>query len=487
MPKGRTRPFCCFGPTSHPFQVSEKDLANSGGSYFKGSVRREDGPTSCRPVFAGGRVAWLVALALSALSLSVASCKRAAVQPEPAQAATAAPSASAHSSLDTVRTSLKWGQTLDDLLARAGLNPRERLHVAQALQRVCSLRSLKAGARFELLYDSTHALQQLNYFPTSWQSFSVRREGRTWRAFEESRPVRTEVRTLAATVRTTIYDAFLEAGEDPELVALFSDIFQWDIDFFIDPKPGDQFKLIYQVKLVDGPEGPVKIGYGRILAAQYVLQGKPITAVYFDNPKGKSGYYDANGKSFQKTFLRSPLNYRKITSYFTGARYHPILKKVRPHYAVDFAAPAGTPVVAAGDGTVIEKGYNRGLGNYLKIRHTNPHYVTLYGHLRGFAKGIRKGVHVRQNQVIGYVGQTGLATGPHLHYAFYENGRPINPLRIRNVTADPVPREAWPEFVKVRDEMLARLRAIRPLPHSISLTGGWPFLPRANVIGLPAP
>ncbi len=424
---------------------------------------------------------------LAVLTSFVLACKTTSVQPaSSAYSAEASPSEQV-ARLDTLRTSLHWGQTLDDLLARSGLALRERPELVHAFQQVCNVRSLKAGARFELLFDSTHALQQLSYAPTPWQKYGVRRVGGRWRPFQANSPVRTEVRTLAATVRTTIYDAVLTAGESPELVVLFSDIFQWDIDFFIDPKPGDRFKLIYQVKLVDGPDGPTKIGYGRILAAQYILQGKPITAIYFDNPKGKSGYYDANGKSFQKTFLRSPLNYRKITSYFTGARFHPILKKVRPHYAVDFAAPAGTPVVAAGDGVVIDKGYNRGIGNYIKIRHTNPHFVTLYGHLRGFAKGIRKGVHVKQNEVIGYVGQTGLATGPHLHYAFYENGRPINPLRIRNVTADPVPSEAWDDFVRVRDKMLAWLRAVTPLPHPVSLTGGWPFQPHANVIGLPEP
>ncbi|MBN1541924.1 M23 family metallopeptidase, partial [candidate division KSB1 bacterium] len=194
-----------------------------------------------------------------------------------------------------------------------------------------------------------------------------------------------------------------------------------------------------------------------ILAGNYTQKDSSYTAFYYKNSGGKGGYYDAEGRSFQKTFLKSPLNYTRISSHFTGARRHPILKIVRPHYAVDFAAPIGTPVSAAGDGVIIEKGYNKGLGKYLKIRHTNKRYVTRYGHLNGFAPGIEKGAVVQQKQVIGYVGKTGLATGPHLDYAFYDNGRPINPLKIKSSSGDPIAPEERGAFEQVKLLSLAQL------------------------------
>ncbi len=388
---------------------------------------------------------------------------------------------------DTAWVQIRWGQTLGQLLSDAGLPPNERARCVRAFESVQSVRSLRAGARVGIIRDDEMGVVGIVYRPTVWRTVGAVRTDSTWRAFEQELPVRVEVRHLCGTVETTIYQAFLDRGASPELVMMFSDIFQWDIDFFTEPKPGDEFRLIYELKYAESDTGAVRVGYGRILAAQYVLSGKPITAIYFENPEGKSGYYDERGRSFQKAFLRSPLNYRRITSYFTGARFHPIFKRVRPHYAVDFAAPEGTPVVAAGDGVVVKAGWSKGLGNYIRIRHTNPHYETLYGHLRAFARGIRKGVRVKQNQVIGYVGQTGIATGPHLHYAFYENGRPINPLRIRRVTGDPVPKRLLPKFLAVRDRMLAQLAAIRPRPAVLFVTSGWPFAPLPNALSLPDP
>jgi murein DD-endopeptidase MepM/ murein hydrolase activator NlpD len=196
------------------------------------------------------------------------------------------------------------------------------------------------------------------------------------------------------------------------------------------------------------------VGYGKILAAQYISASDTFTAIYFDNNPGDDGYYDLKGSSFQKTFLKSPLNYRRISSHFSYSRLHPILKIYRPHFGIDYAAPKGTPVSAAADGVVINKGYNKSIGNFVKIQHNNARFVTLYGHFSRFGEGINKGVRVTQKQIVGYVGRTGLATGPHLHYAFYDNGRPIDPLKIKNTSVDPVLPENRQRFQKVKQLML---------------------------------
>jgi len=221
--------------------------------------------------------------------------------------------------------------------------------------------------------------------------------------------------------------------------------------------------MVFEADYALDPARPDSLGefirYGRVLSGQY-RSGKDVrTAVYFE-PGEHGGYYDLEGKSFQKTFLKSPLNYRRISSHFSGGRRHPILKIVRPHYGVDFVAAEGTPVVAAADGVVIEKGYEGGgLGNFIKIRHKNPRFATVYGHLSGFGPGIAIGKAVQQRDVVGYVGRTGLATGPHLHYCFYENGRPVNPLKIKNSSGDPIPVAELERFKGIREEQLALLAA----------------------------
>jgi|YelNatPaOPRAMG01_1025707.scaffolds.fasta_scaffold00001_164 murein DD-endopeptidase MepM/ murein hydrolase activator NlpD len=430
----------------------------------------------------------LLAALLCAVSCFVAfSCQRAR-QSEHRLPSTALPSADGGSGkLDTVWVSLRWGQTLDGLLSARGLEPDRRNQLVRAFDEVQSVKTLLAGSQLGLLLGPSKEIEGLLYRPQSWRSVGVRRQGDRWVPFTEEAPTITEVRRLSGTVQTTLYDAFLSRGADPELVMLFSDIFQWDIDFFVDPQPGDQFRVIYEVKCAVTEAGNVPLQTERILAAQYVLGRKVYSAIYFEGSPGKSGYYDEQGRSFQKSFLKSPLNYRRITSRFTGARFHPIFKRIQPHYAVDFAAPEGTPVVATGAGVVVDAGWSNGLGNYVRIRHANSRYETLYGHLSAFAPGIRKGVHVAQNEVIGYVGQTGIATGPHLHYAFYENGRPINPLRLQRVTGEPLPQTAMADFRAVRDRFLAELATLQVRPPLLYSSSGWPFPPLPNALSVPRP
>lgn len=356
------------------------------------------------------------------------------------------------------------GETLEGVLLRDLYDRVLADELIQGFARVFDVRKIRGDRRYSILTDSTGVVHGFEYYPDADKTVRVVRDSMGVLQPELVQvPLIRRRLALAGEVSTTLYDAVKAMGESDELIVAFSDLFQWDIDFFVDPRVGDEFRMVFEADYALDPARPDSLGefirYGRVLSGQY-RSGKDVrTAVYFE-PGEHGGYYDLEGKSFQKTFLKSPLNYRRISSHFSGGRRHPILKIVRPHYGVDFVAAEGTPVVAAADGVVIEKGYEGGgLGNFIKIRHKNPRFATVYGHLSGFGPGIAIGKAVQQRDVVGYVGRTGLATGPHLHYWFYENGRPVNPLKIKNSSGDPIPAAELERFKGIREEQLALLAA----------------------------
>jgi len=359
---------------------------------------------------------------------------------------------------------VRFGDTLDGVLS-ALIGDREVVSsTVAAFSSVYDVRQLRPQRRYAFLLDSSGVFQGFEYYADLEHMVRVLRDSTgALSARMHQKELVTRVQTLCGVVYTTLYDAVKSCGESDELIVAFSDVFQWDIDFFTDPRVGDEFRMVYEKVHVLDPSQPDSLGsfvrYGRVLGGQYVLDGTPYTAVYFQKDGAAGGYYDLAGKSFQKTFLKSPLNYRRISSHFSGGRLHPILKIVRPHTGVDFAAAEGTPVSASADGMVMEKGYNNSIGNFIKIRHKNPHFVTIYGHLSGFAQGMAAGTEVHQRDVIGYVGHTGLATGPHLHYMFLENGRPINPLRIKNSSGDPIAAADLPAYEQAKEAMVQQLAA----------------------------
>jgi murein DD-endopeptidase MepM/ murein hydrolase activator NlpD len=260
---------------------------------------------------------------------------------------------------------------------------------------------------------------------------------------------------LEGEIESSLYTSVMEANGSPALVLAFSDICQWDVNFLLDVRRGDRFQLLVE-RLVYRGEWLTDslVREGRILAATYFGQRDSVQASWFSE-EDHQGYFDSEGQSFQKQFLRSPLNFRRISSTY-GNRRHPISKRVRLHAGVDFAAPSGTPVVAAADGKITYVGWKRGYGNVVKIRHTDR-YETLYGHLKGFAKGMRKGRRIAQNELIAYVGSTGISTGPHLHYEFIINGKSVDPLRIVNQPTDPLPEHLRAAHQILYDERMAAL------------------------------
>jgi murein DD-endopeptidase MepM/ murein hydrolase activator NlpD len=245
----------------------------------------------------------------------------------------------------------------------------------------------------------------------------------------------------AGSITLSLFGAVERAGEGGELAMKLADIFGWEIDFLRDIRSGDSFKVLTEKRMRNGK----RLGYGSVLAAEFVNQGRRYQAYLFHDEEGRPGYYDENGGSMRKAFLKAPLEFSRISSGFTWRRLHPILGKYRPHPGIDYAAPTGTPVKAVGSGTVIFKGWMSGGGNSIKLRHANS-YETTYMHLSRFASGLGKGTKVQQGEVIGYVGSTGLATGPHLDFRMKKNGQYINPHKVENPQAEALPESLMTAF-----------------------------------------
>jgi murein DD-endopeptidase MepM/ murein hydrolase activator NlpD len=261
-----------------------------------------------------------------------------------------------------------------------------------------------------------------------------------------------KMETSAGSIKTSLWNAMLDQGTNPVLANELSEIYAWSIDFF-GLQPGDSFCVAYDVQYVD----TLAVEFGKIHAAYFKHAGTGFYAIPFVQDSVES-YYDLEGQSLRKAFLKAPLRFSRISSRFSNSRLHPVLKIRRPHHGVDYAAPLGTPVLAIGDGKVIvaNHGYNKGAGNYIKIKH-NSVYTTGYLHLSGFAKGIRVGAYVKQGDVIGYVGSTGLSTGAHLDFRFYKNGHPLDPLRVEAPPVEPVHENNRTAFDSVKIHTLELL------------------------------
>ena len=251
------------------------------------------------------------------------------------------------------------------------------------------------------------------------------------RVYLDKKKVSIVRKTASGTIKTSLWNTFQDNNLDVNLGMRLSDVYAWTIDFYGLQK-GDHFKVNYEELYVDS----AYIGTGRIIASEFTSNGKGFYAFYFDKDSVR-GYYDDAGNSMRKSFLKAPLKFSRISSRFTGARMHPVLRIVRPHYGVDYAAPSGTPVVALGDGRIQDANWKGGYGRFISIRH-NSVYTTTYAHLSGYAKGIKPGIFVKQGDLIGYVGMSGLATGPHLDFRVYQNGNPVDPLKMVSPPAKPV-------------------------------------------------
>lgn len=255
-----------------------------------------------------------------------------------------------------------------------------------------------------------------------------------------------------ATINSSLFDAATQAGLSHGLIMELANVFGFDIDFAMDIREGDEFDVLFEQKTLDGQV----VGSGAILAARFVNRGNTYTAIRYTTSKGETGYYTAEGNNVRKAFIRTPVDFARISSRFSTGRKHPILNKIRAHKGVDYAAPRGTPIKAAGDGKVILAGPKGGYGNTVVIQH-GSRYRTLYAHMQGFAKNIRNGASVKQGQIIGYIGTTGLSTGPHLHYEFQVNGTHVDPLSQKQLIADPLSGKEKQRFLQHGAPLMAQL------------------------------
>lgn len=344
------------------------------------------------------------------------------------------------------------GDTLYSVLKNHNVAETEAHAVVNALTQHVEPRSFKQGQPYELKYSTQNALIGFTYFPSEIEKYDVEKNPLgLYTVTHEKEPLYKTIVGANGTITSSLYEAIVNTNiGTPGLAMDFTDIFAWQIDFLTDTHEGDTFVIIWE-------KYTSKRGYtynGNILTAAYSSRGVTHTAFRF-----KDNYYDAQGKSMRKAFLRSPLNYRRISSYFSYRRFHPVLKYFRPHLGIDYSAGAGTPIVSIGNGSVSYAGWSGGFGKLVKIRHSGG-YETWYGHLSRFGKGIHGGAKIQQGQVIGYVGATGLATGPHLDFRVKSSGRFVNFLRLKFPPAASVSQSDMPAFCAVRDEKLKQLQTL---------------------------
>jgi murein DD-endopeptidase MepM/ murein hydrolase activator NlpD len=356
---------------------------------------------------------------------------------------------------------IRRGQTLASSLGGNGASSAVVHLIATQMAPVFDFRYARPGDSYRLTQDEEGDVLEFRYTRSPLQHYTIQRDGADYLVSQhEPELVRRRAR-VAGVVSSSLYQAVEALGEEVELANDFAEIFAWDIDFSRSVQPGDEFSILYERLFLVGEEGAeTYVRPGRILAGRYTNGLHEYRAVYFEQEEGRGGYYRPDGSSVKRQLLRAPLNYRRISSRFSRSRLHPILRVRRPHLGIDYAAAYGTPVWAVADGTVISRGYSGGLGHLVKVRHANG-YVSYYGHLSRYPRGLRVGQRVQQKEVIGYVGSTGISTGPHLHYQLMKHGKSIDPGAVRTPAGEPIPAGAQEAFAQLREELL---RELEPTP-----------------------
>lgn len=322
--------------------------------------------------------------------------------------------------------------TLDAVLTAGGLSRAESALLTREFGKSIDLRRLRPGHLVRFHYDQQGVVDGVRMKLTGWGEVEAVRSGAAFDVTARPAEIRTVETTISATVDRSLYEAIRQTGEGPQVVQQLVDVFQWDVDFF-ELRKGDSFTFVVTKQYA----GDDVVGYGPITAARFTHRGTTYEAFRHDDPDGTAGYYARSGAPLRKQFLKAPLKFSRVTSGFSKRRFHPVLNVFRPHHGIDYGAPMGTPVMTTADGVVVEARYKSGEGNFVRIRHSST-YETYYLHLSKFAKNVKKGTRVMQGDVIGYVGMTGLATGPHLDYRVTERGKWLNPLQLKSITPDPL-------------------------------------------------
>lgn len=344
------------------------------------------------------------------------------------------------------------GDTLSTVFAKVGLGASTLHEVLSSSKEAKQLTRLKVGQALEFNLSADGQLESLHSKLSDLESIALAKSEKGFSFKREL--VKPEVQSayVRGVINSSLFLSAKRAGLSHSLTMGLANVFGYDIDFAMDIREGDEFELIYEKKVVNGKQ----IGTGNILSARFTNRGKSFTAVRYTNKQGNSSYYSANGESMRKAFIRTPVDFARISSRFSTGRRHPVLNKIRAHKGVDYAAPRGTPIKAAGDGRITLAGRHGGYGNAVIIQH-GQRYRTLYAHMNGFAKGIRNGSNVKQGQIIGYIGTTGLSTGPHLHYEFQVNGVHVDPLSQKLPMSDPIANSEKVRFMQLSKPLMAQM------------------------------
>ena len=349
--------------------------------------------------------------------------------------------------LKSISNKFAKGETLSSIFRKYGMRTNELFELKSAAANIHSVRNFRPGKPYHFTLNDENYINSFTYGIDDDTILKIERVDGYFQAHKYSIPYETRILTIGGTIQNMLVSAFGPEKEDYLLALQAADILAWDIDFTTDIRTGDTFRII-----VEGlySEGKFK-KYGRILSIEFVNNNQTYNAYLFEKD-GKNDYYNAEGQSLRKAFLKAPLSFRRISSHFSKSRLHPILKIRRPHNGIDYVASTGTPVSAVADGTVNFAGYQSGYGKIIIIAHPNG-YKTYYGHLSRFNRDIHNGMKVQQGDLIGYVGATGLATGPHLHYEMRQGQSAVNPSRVKNVAGKPIPAEQMAEFTKLTQTM----------------------------------
>ncbi len=352
------------------------------------------------------------------------------------------------------------GDVLGDILLAQNMSTTQVNLITSELKKVFNVRRCNIGDRWELYLDKKDdSFVKFIYYdgPLNYYIVEFNRDEKVYRTSAREVEAEKMMCGLRGKIHSSLYESMSLVNINPEIIIGFAEIFASKVDFFTDCHTGDTFNVLWESYF--DRDGNILKDI-RILAASYSTGNDTYRAFYFESLEGKSGYYDEKGRSVESSFLKAPLNYRRISSYFTYSRFHPILKRYRPHLGIDYAAPTGTPVSSIGNGTVIFAGWKGGLGNAVVIKHPNG-YVSWYGHFSKIARGIKKGVKVKKGQVVGYVGSTGLATGPHLDFRIQRNGKFLNFLALKLPPSYPLEDKDLPRFNEIKNLLNSRMESLK--------------------------
>lgn len=350
---------------------------------------------------------------------------------------------------------IKSGDSLSSIFKQHGLSATLLHRIVHSSETAKQLTDIRPGEILFLELDPEDNLRRLRLEHNRIRSLEITAERDNFNAVELHREVEQRVAFTSGIIESSLYVAAKEAGLSENLIMELATIFGWDIDFALEIRAGDHFTVIYQEDYLEGE----KLRDGPILAAEFVNRGRSYRALRYEDETGRVDYYTPEGRSMRKAFLRAPVDFRRISSRFTQERWHPVLGKKRPHRGVDYAAKVGTPVKAAGDGKIIHRASKGGYGRTVIVQHGQT-YTTLYAHLSRYSKKFKRGARVKQGDVIGFVGRSGMATGPHLHYEFRVHGVHRNPLKVKLPDAKPIAKRYLQDFQLKSQPLLTSLETI---------------------------